>query len=187
MTQQPTFIGEYRTISKVACDEVIEHFLSKIEMTRYVPQDKLSISAEQKECWQYGFTNANIPSCHHRILAGLQEALEAYLQEFPYANKMDPFVLDMPYQLQYYEPGWAYHPFHFERGDARYTHRVLVWLIYLNDVTDAGETEFLYQNVKVRPEAGKVIIWPTDWTHTHRGVPSPTQDKFILTGWYIFK
>ena len=27
------------------------------------------------------------------------------------------------------------------------------------------------------------LIWPADWTFTHRGVPSPTQEKIITTGW----
>ena len=65
-----------------------------------------------------------------------------------------------------------------------YSDRVLVWMIYLNDVTDRGETEFYFQHHFERPEEGKLVIWPADWTYTHRGIASPTQTKYILTGWF---
>ena len=59
----------------------------------------------------------------------------------------------------------------------------MVFMTYLNDVTDGGGTEFYYQNKITEARKGKTLIWPADWTHTHRGVVSPTQDKYIITGW----
>ena len=59
-------------------------------------------------------------------------------------------------------------------------------MFYLNDVEDEGETEFYYQKLKVKPKKGLTLIWPADWTHTHRGIPSKTQEKYIATGWYSF-
>jgi hypothetical protein len=59
-------------------------------------------------------------------------------------------------------------------------------MTYLNDVNDDGETEFYYQNLKIKPQKGKTVIWPADWTHTHRGITSPTQEKYIITGWFNF-
>ena len=62
--------------------------------------------------------------------------------------------------------------------------RVLVFMTYLNDVPDGG-TMFKYQDLIVPAKKGLTLIWPTDFTHTHRGIPSPTQEKWIATGWYI--
>ena len=59
-------------------------------------------------------------------------------------------------------------------------------MTYLNDVTDGGETEFYHQQLKIKAERGKTLIWPVDWTYTHRGVVSNTQEKYIITGWYDF-
>ena len=59
-------------------------------------------------------------------------------------------------------------------------------MTYLNDIEDGGETEFFYQKLKVKPQKGLTLIWPVDWTHTHRGVPSMTEEKIIATGWYYF-
>jgi hypothetical protein len=59
-------------------------------------------------------------------------------------------------------------------------------MTYLNTVTDQGGTEFLHQNLTVNAEQGKTLIWPADWTYTHRGVISPTQEKYIITGWFNY-
>jgi hypothetical protein len=64
--------------------------------------------------------------------------------------------------------------------------RHLVFMTYLNDVTDGGETEFFYQKLKVKPEKGLTLIWGADWTFTHRGITSPTQTKYIVTGWFNY-
>ena len=59
-------------------------------------------------------------------------------------------------------------------------------MTYLNNVTDAGGTEFYHQQLTVQPVKGLTLVWPADWTFTHRGVPSPTQEKRIVTGWFNF-
>ena len=56
-------------------------------------------------------------------------------------------------------------------------------MMYLNDVDDGGETEFLYQKKRIRPKQGRVLIFPAGFTHTHRGNPPLSGDKYILTSW----
>lgn len=66
-------------------------------------------------------------------------------------------------------------------------HRVLFFVYYLNDVAVGGETEFLFQQVKVRPRKGSVVIAPAGFTHTHRGNMPESGDKYILSSWLLFK
>ena len=66
------------------------------------------------------------------------------------------------------------------------SHRVLAWITYLNDVEKDGETEFLYYNTKIKPEKGKTVIWPSEWTHAHRGIPANNCLKYVITGWFHF-
>jgi len=40
--------------------------------------------------------------------------------------------------------------------------------------------------LKVKPEKGLTLIWPADWTFTHRGIPSMSETKYIVTGWYNY-
>ena len=60
-------------------------------------------------------------------------------------------------------------------------------MTYLNDVKNGG-TEFLYQNELNQKDAeqGLTLIWPAHWTHTHKGIISDEQEKYIITGWYNF-
>ena len=57
-----------------------------------------------------------------------------------------------------------------------------VWMIYLND-TDTGYTDFYHQNLSIKPETGKLVIWPAYHTHRHRANPDLKEDKYIITGW----
>jgi hypothetical protein len=66
-------------------------------------------------------------------------------------------------------------------------HRVLLYSFYLNDVPADGETEFLYQARKIRPQAGTLLIAPAGFTHTHRGNTPQGGNKYIATSWVLFQ
>jgi prolyl 4-hydroxylase len=84
--------------------------------------------------------------------------------------------------IQYYKPTEGFYTYHTERTSIDSTTRCLVFMTYLNNV-DNGGTEFLFQKLKIPAKKGLTLIWPSDFTHTHRGVVSKTQEKYILTGW----
>ncbi|PTL75818.1 2OG-Fe(II) oxygenase [Vitiosangium sp. GDMCC 1.1324] len=65
-------------------------------------------------------------------------------------------------------------------------HRVLAFQFYLNDVSEGGETEFFYQEKKVQSKAGRMLIFPSGFTHTHRGNVPQSGDKYIITAWVLF-
>ena len=66
-------------------------------------------------------------------------------------------------------------------------HRHLLWTVYLNDDFNEGETEFLYQQRRIAPRTGSVLIAPAAFTHTHRGNRPLGGDKFIATSWVLFQ
>lgn len=65
-------------------------------------------------------------------------------------------------------------------------HRILLFMFYLNDVDEGGETEFYYQKQAVQPKLGRMVIAPAYFTHTHRGNVPRSNDKYILTSWVLF-
>lgn len=65
-------------------------------------------------------------------------------------------------------------------------HRNLLFMFYLNDVEEGGETEFYYQDLKIKPKTGTMVIAPAGFTHTHRGNVPQSNDKYILTSWVLF-
>ena len=89
-------------------------------------------------------------------------------------------------RIQKTKIGGGYHTWHCET-DSRFTsNRILGWMLYLNDVEEGGETEFLYQHKRIKPKTGSLVIWPAAFTHTHRGNPPLTNTKYIITGWVEF-
>lgn len=87
------------------------------------------------------------------------------------------------------EGGYPYwHCEHYPQdGAGEALHRTLLWTLYLNDGFDAGETEFLYQQRKIVPSAGSLLIAPASFTHTHRGNRPSGGDKYIATSWVLFQ
>lgn len=71
--------------------------------------------------------------------------------------------------------------------DAESLHRVLLWSVYLNAEFEEGETEFFYQDRKIVPQTGSVLIAPAGFTHTHRGNKPLGGAKYIATSWVLFQ
>jgi hypothetical protein len=93
--------------------------------------------------------------------------------------------------MQKYERGrGGYHHWHSEifPKDPRCEtlHRVLLYMYYLNDVAEGGETEFYFQDRKLAPRRGRLVIAPAGFTHTHKGHVPRSEDKYIVTSWVMF-
>jgi hypothetical protein len=90
-------------------------------------------------------------------------------------------------KIQKTSPTQGYHVWHCEHnaGDG-VKDRLLSWILYLNDVEEGGETEFLYQSIRIKPKIGTFILFPAHFTHTHRGNPPLSGIKYIATGWIEF-
>ncbi len=102
------------------------------------------------------------------------------------------FRLDNINMQRYTKGQGGYHHWHSEHyphpnePTQKSLHRVLLWLVYLNDVEEGGETEFYYQNAKVKPKKGSLILAPVNFTHTHRGCVPVSNDKYVLASWMMY-
>ena len=135
------------------------------------------------------------PNSKNPIITNYIEQLniicEQYKEKYKWCHETHhPWSLVSKFNIQKYEPGQGFHTWHMERnsslGPTFATARHLAFMTYLNDVEDGGETEWFYQKLKVKPQKGLTLIWPVDWTHTHRGITSPSETKYIVTGWYSY-
>jgi len=117
------------------------------------------------------------------LFQSLGKAVLEFREAYPFFK--GPFK-DMGYGVQRTNPGEHYH-WHIDGGSHDFSHRQLVAIWYLNDVTcPGGETEFLFQDIKIKPELGKLILFPPFWTHEHRGVTLESGVKYIATTWVVF-
>jgi hypothetical protein len=117
------------------------------------------------------------------LFKSLAVALREIKQRFPFFKGR---FKDVGYAMQRTLPGEYYH-WHIDGGSHSFSQRQLVALWYLNDVEGpGGETEFLFQEVKIPPEEGKLILFPPFWTHEHRGVTLEKGVKYVATTWVVF-
>lgn len=123
-----------------------------------------------------------------RYIQAFFDVIEMYKKKYTYAFTSAPWTLEEGLNIQRYPPNGGFFNWHTERTCAlqQCVYRHLAFMTYLNDVHEGGETEFFYQETKVKPKKGLSLIWPTDWTHTHRGIPAPKEEKTIVTGWIKF-
>ena len=116
----------------------------------------------------------------------LYNCYEDYQSQWPFL-KENFSVLDISaFNVQKYNPGDHFSVIHCER-DRINMHRVFAWMTYLNDIKDEnGATYYSHYEVKIKPETGKTLIWPAEWTHAHAGELLKTETKYIITGWLQF-
>ena len=182
------FIGQ-GAISTKTCENMIDLFKkspSKFAGTVGINQLDAVVDLEKKsstECTYDIHDPVLIDYCKE-----LQTVLVDYMEKYPFCNSYGAFTIKEPVKIQFYKPNQSYSTYHTERGSCFFpnNNRHLVFMTFLNTVTDGGGTEFFHQNLVTEATQGKTLIWPADWTHTHRGVMSPTQEKYIITGWYSF-
>lgn len=85
-------------------------------------------------------------------------------------------------------PTEGYHLWHVEHGQGFVNEpRAFVYSIYLNDIEEGGETEFLHFSKRVKPKAGRIVIWPAGFPYLHRGNPPLSGEKYILTSWMLLR
>jgi hypothetical protein len=174
------------------CDKLIEyHKVSPYKQpgSYYKRSDISSDGAIDKISTDVGIDPSQ---CEHptvlEYLKELQELLEKYIKKYPMSNYYAPFQIQEDINIQHYKPSEGFPAWHTERSNAMLpsVNRHLVFMTYLNDVNDGGGTEFYHQKLTTKARKGATLIWPADWTHTHRGIVSPTEEKYIITGWYSF-
>ena len=61
---------------------------------------------------------------------------------------------------------------------------MMAFMTYLQIPEEGGETEFLHQSLRIKPEIGTTLIWPAHFTHAHRGNPPLKGNKIYVTGWF---
>ena len=102
---------------------------------------------------------------------GLNKCFLDYKEQFPFLKTFASKTSIGPFNIQKYSAGDHFSRLHCERTSMSTLHRLFAWMTYLNDVDDedGGTTDFDYYKIKVKPECGKTLIWPAEWTHAHYG------------------
>ena len=186
------FIGVFEdAYSKEYCDSVIEYFdnAEKAGLTLNRQQQQNISKLYKDDAQLYGHSEFSLKDTF-TLIAEFNDffwkvAYPEYANTFAMLKEYAPHA-SYAYKIQKTEVGQGYHMWHSENSGKEVASRILAWTLYLNDVEEGGETEFLYYPKRVKPKTGTLIIWPAGFTHTHRGNPPIRNTKYIITGWIEF-
>jgi hypothetical protein len=183
----PFISGWY--IKPEVCDGLIDYFEQSPDKNPGKVGGPVRIDLDRKDSLDVVVSPKDSDERIQQYLSELKTVCNNYIEQYPWSsNQQAAWGINQNFNIQRYLPGQGFKAWHCERSGpaAVPVTRHLVFMTYLNDVTDAGGTEWFHQQLIISPKKGLTVIWPTDWTHLHRGVVSPTQTKYITTGWYSY-
>ena len=120
------------------------------------------------------------PSICHSFWDVLNNCLKDYMEKYDMGNIR---LSSYSFKIHKVKPTGGYHIWHYETDNITGRDRMLAWMTYLKVPEEGGETEFLYQSKRIEPVVGRTLIWPSYFTHLHRGNPPLKGEKYYITGW----
>jgi len=182
-----SFIGGWY-IPKETCNKIIEfhktHPKLHTEGNVYTDVNTLGVNTSVKESIDICLSGKD--SFLFEYNHYLYECLKLYEKKYETNIYLDKFISQGDsYNIQYYKPKGGFKKWHCERAGSAVAKRMLVFMTYLNDVPDGG-TEFKFQKINTKAKKGLTLIWPSDFTHLHKGQISNKHEKYIITGWFSF-
>ena len=187
------FIGVFHNaFVKEECEDIIEMFEAyhKVGFTYSRQQDGRNVEKTKIDDTALDCNNLLEYDSYPSFMESFSDRYYKYLYPL-YADKYATLQnlrkhIVKRLKVQKTLPSQGFHIWHSEYDGNESIDRVLALMIYLNDVEEGGETEFLYQSLRFKPTQGTFLIWPAQFTHTHRGNPPLTHAKYIVSGWTEF-
>ena len=195
LSEFKNFVGIFHNAAtKKECDKIIKHFDNVQDLNLTVKRTKFeNINSTLKNNNIYQFINEDdelLMQANKSILGNfiknLDEAYNLYKKKYDIMDNLEIHKLNMDVKIQKTIPGEGYHVWHCENAGVATSRRLLLCMMYLNDVEEGGETEFLHQSLRVKPKAGTIVICPAYFTHLHRGNPPLKGSKYMINGWVEF-
>ena len=183
----PHFVGIWSAIQQELCRDLI-HFFDDNPQLQKPGLIGGQVDNEAKWSSDISIEPKSLENDSHiafrRYFTILHECFRDYCDQWDFLKTFVKKTHVGTFNLQKYEVGGHFTKVHSEKTNFGGLPRILVWMTYLNNVEIGGETEFSHYDLKVSPEAGKTLIWPAEWTHAHRGCPTVSGVKYIVTGWF---
>ncbi|MDA8893337.1 2OG-Fe(II) oxygenase [Hyphomicrobiales bacterium] len=182
------FIGCWNIEQHSLMDEMVSYFEDNPEMHELGVSGLGDRNKETKESIDISLKPNDLKlqkmDIFNRYFRELNKCYWDYINQWEFLKQKWGEMYIGPFNIQKYNVGGHFKKWHTERDSIASSHRVLAWMTYLNDV-ESGHTDFKHFDMSIKPEKGKTLIWPAEWTHAHRG-QEVKKEKYIITGWFHF-
>jgi len=188
-SQQTHFIGCWNLENKKLCNEITNFFENNKNLQKQ-GASAMGVNLNVKKTIDIKINPNDLEKPKFKIfkqyIGELRKCFLDYQNQWSFLKSMIKIV-DIPaFNIQKYSRGDHFATLHSERTTLSTLHRLFAWMTYLNDVNDGGQTNFSHYGISIKPEIGKTLIWPAEWTHAHTGEILKSGTKYIVTGWIHF-
>lgn len=171
------------SLSKILCDEIIQLFEDSRD--RYEGTTNGGFNKDVKDTTDLVIDKNDVKwsRIYNFLEKELSNNVRIYINKFNEKKKfLFPKQLSFEtIQVQKYIKNKGKYIYHQDGVITNKKIRKLTFIWYLNDIIDGGETEFL--NFKIKPNAGKLVLFPALWVYPHKANIPLSCDKYIMTGW----
>lgn len=171
------------------CEDIIGLFnRSKLFQGNTLSGGQVVIDTTHKKTWEFDVSGTSPDDYNWWQIEKLAVSttikyLNKYQEKNPIFNSLPNPLGDEGFRMKrYMNDDTEHHGYHIDSGQEPLCNRgrILAILIYLNDVEVGGETVFYNQGVAIKPKCGRVVIFPTAFTHVHSGRRPVSNAKFVL-------
>ena len=120
--------------------------------------------------------NAVMQNVNNQFFTTLLAATNQYYNKHGIAEQM----MHEGYNLLRYSGGQEYHA-HYDGNTS--SGRCVSAILYLNNEFEGGEVEFVNFNLKLKPEPGMLLIFPSNYAYRHIAHPVTSGSKYALVTW----
>ncbi len=180
-------------LSSEKCDDVVAVLEEKTKdfsgLSRHENhRDRLDKQWDGETVLKYMGRNSSFNYCN-LFSQTIKESLELYVNTYftNCAFFFDRGQIDYSvFKFQVTPISGGFHNWHSENNAGPFDTkcRFLAWSLFLNDVEEGGELEFLNYSMRIKAKKGSLVLFPAYFTHAHRGNPPISNTKYIATGWY---
>ena len=188
-SQCPNFIGSWNIENDNLCKEIIHLFNTKKNLQNKGVASSV-VDTTIKKTTDISIKPNDLKNIKFKCLKDyIEELYNCYIDyqnQWPFVKSLTENIHIGAFNIQKYSSGDHFSKIHTERSGIKNLHRLFAWMTYLNDVDDGGITNFSHYDIRIKPEIGKTLIWPAEWTHAHNGGIINSGVKYIVTGWIHF-
>lgn len=170
-------------LSEDICKSVISFFEDNSDYHEKIDTDKCPSFT------QLNFTEISNKTkkteLHSKVLKKIVEHKSLYYEYidsrcFPEENTFEQFRIK-----KYNNNGEELFDTHVDVKDYSSSRRYLSFLLYLNDVTEGGQTTF--RDLTIQPKTGRLVVFPPLWMYPHKGHPPISNEKYIMSTYLHYK
>jgi hypothetical protein len=129
---------------------------------------------------QNDFYRSELIEIADALYGSLDKAFEHYCNLYPLAKNSVKSEEPMDGILRYESDG-GHLPAHQDLGVSS---RLISTVSYLNDDYVGGEIDFRQSNVRIKPEAGSIVFFPSNFLYVHEVFPMISGTRYAMPHWY---